>query len=166
MNRPFEYFYNRIFYQLVVFFQMRWFIAFLLKFEKTRIFILKKKGIKKFDSTTVSRFFSPNDYGMTLRGFELFFGLGCFPVGMFFTKGIQSAPVMVIIVVTVSVMPIVVLDYFFLLKDNQVVKYYNIFEHDSLKYKKKWKVITIFAMLVLVGFFVFNWIFFLGVLSK
>lgn len=166
MNKPFEYFYNRVFHQLVVFFQMRWIVAFFLKFEKTRTLLLKKKNIKKIDSTTVSRFFSPNDYGMTLRGFELFFGIGFFPVGMFFTKGIQSAPVMIILVVIVSVVPIVVINYFFLLKDNQVVKYYNLFEHDSLKNKKKWKVITVLAMLVLAGVYAFNWIFFLGVLSK
>ena len=92
MNRPFEYFYNRIFYQLVVFFQMRWLVAFFLKFEKTRTFLLKKKNIKKIDSTTVSRFFSPNDYGMTLRGFELFFGIGLFPVGMFFPKEFNQRP--------------------------------------------------------------------------
>ena len=166
MNRPFEYFYNRIFYQLVVFFQMRWLVAFFLKFEKTRTFLLKKKNIKKIDRTTVSRFFSPNDYGMTLRGFELFFGIGFFPVGMFFSKGILSAPVMIIIVVIVSVVPIVVLYYFFLLKDNQVVKYYNIFERDSLKCKKKWKFISAFTILVLTGVFAFNWILFLGVLYK
>ena len=164
MNRPFEYFYNRIFYQLVVFFQMRWLVAFFLKFEKTRTFLLKKKNIKKIDSTTVSRFFSPNDYGMTLRGFELFFGIGLFPGGMFFSKGIQSAPVMIIIVLIVSVVPIVVLDYFFLLKENQVVKYYNIFERDSLKCKKKWKFITVFTILVLVGVFALNWMLFLGIL--
>lgn len=166
MNRPFEYFYNRIFYELVVFFQMRWFVAFLLKFERTRTFLLKKKNIKKYDSTTVSRFFSPNDYGMTLRGFELFFGIGSFPIGVLLTKGIQSIPVMIILVVIVSVVPIVVLNYFFLLKDNQVVKYYNIFECDSLKCKKRWKLIAVFTMLVLAGVFAFNWIFFLGGLSK
>lgn len=162
MNKPFEYFYNRIFHQLVVFFQMRWFIAFLLKFKRTRTYLLKKKNIKKVDSTTLSRFFSPNDYGMTLRGFELFFGIGFFPLGVFFTKGIQSVPIMIILVVIVSVAPSIVLNYYFLLKDNQVVKYYNIFERDSVENKKKWKFITVFTMLILAGVFVYNWLFFIG----
>lgn len=166
MNRPFEYFYNRIFYQLVLFCQMRWFVAFLLKFERTRTFILKKKDIKKFDSTTVSRFFSPNDYGMTLRGFELFFGIGLLPIGLYLTKGIQSVPVMIIIVILFSVLPCIVLNYFLLLKDNQFVKYYNIFEHDSLQSKKTWKYITVITMLVLTSIFAFNWFLFLCVLSR
>jgi len=47
MNKTIEYFWNRIFYQITVFFQLRRFFTFLLKFDSLKAIILKTKKEKK-----------------------------------------------------------------------------------------------------------------------
>lgn len=159
MNKPVAYYYNRLFYQILVFFQTRWLTAFFLKFEKTKSFLLKKYNIKTRDGSKikVSHFFSSKDYIWVMRGMELFVGIGLAPIGLYLARNIQSTSLVILAVVVIAVLPITLLDYVFLLKDNQVVKYYNLFERESPQNKRKWKIRSVVFLSLLTLVFVFNW---------
>jgi len=86
---------------------------------------------------------------------------GIAPIGLYITKDIKSVFISVVVGVIISVIPVVVFNHQFLLKNNQIIKYYNLFEQDSLKEKKKWSIITMIFMFFLTVIFVFNWIVFI-----
>lgn len=163
MNKSFEYFWNRIFHQIIVFFQLRWLLAFLLRFDNIKTILLKTKKVKKAHdgSIRLSFLFSPYHYDFTLRGFQLYMVVGILPIGLYLTKDIKSTLISVVVCVIVSVIPVVVFNHRFLMKDNQIIKYYNLFEQDSLSDKRKWGIITLIFISFLSVIFVFNWILFI-----
>ena len=158
MRKPIEYFYNWVFYELVVFFQMRWIISPLLKFGN-KIHKDRNNQSKKTKHLDVQSFFSPNDYAITLRGTELFVGIGICPIGLFLTRNIHSAVLSIFFIILISLLPIFILDYLFLTKDNKFVNYYRQFEQSTRRVKTKWAFISILFIVILTVVFILNWIF-------
>lgn len=157
MRKSIEYFYNRILYEIVVFFQMRWIITPLLTFAN-KIRKRRSKQTKNEKYIDVSSFFSPNDYILTLRGWDLFVGIGTFPIGLYLTRNIHSVVASVLIIIIVSLLPVFIFDYLFLMKKNKFAKYYKQFERDSQRVKTKWVIISILFIATIIVLFVLNWI--------
>lgn len=157
-KKSIEFFLNRIFYEIVVFFQMRWIFAPLVTFAN-KFYKKKNKQKKTTKHIDINSFFSSYDYIITLRGTELFIGIGMLPTGLYLARNIRSVVISILVIIIVSVLPIFTLDYEFIIKDNKFVKYYKQFEQDSRRTKTIWVLITILFLAALISIFVNNWIF-------